>query len=349
MKILYLYAEVMGYTMATIRELAQRGNEVHVVHWDHIKLTSYQASAMPNVVMYKRSELSVEQLLKLSNNIAPSLTVVSGWMDRGYMLVSKHLKSRGVPVVVCLDGQWKGTTKQRIAALLGVTGYFSQYYSHAWVAGICQFEYARRLGFEKKKIIYDLLCADLSLFNQAYKDSIENKLIQYPHRLLFVGRFEPIKGLDVLLDAWQQLGTKKNDWELHLIGNGSLRVFLEEIHGVVVKVFMQPGQLLQEVSNAGCLLLPSIGEPWGVVIHEFAAAGLPLIASDVVGAASTFLISGLNGYSFKANDPIALANRMYQIIRKSDQELHAMAVGSHELSQRITPQTSASNLLSVTI
>jgi len=152
MKILYLYAEVMGYTMATIRELAQRGNEVHVVHWDHIKLTSYQASAMPNVVMYKRSELSVEQLLKLSNNIAPSLTVVSGWMDRGYMLVSKHLKSRGVPVVVCLDGQWKGTTKQRIAALLGVTGYFSQYYSHAWVAGICQFEYARRLGFEKKKL-----------------------------------------------------------------------------------------------------------------------------------------------------------------------------------------------------
>jgi len=134
-----------------------------------------------------------------------------------------------------------------------------------------------------------------------------------------------------------------------LIGNGSLRVFLEEIHGVVVKDFMQPGQLLQEVSNAGCLLLPSIGEPWGVVIHEFAAAGLPLIASDVVGAASTFLISGLNGYSFKANDPIALANRMYQIIRKSDQELHAMAVGSHELSQRITPQTSASNLLSVTI
>jgi glycosyltransferase involved in cell wall biosynthesis len=347
MKILYLYAEVMGYTMATIRELAERGNEVHVVHWNHKKLTPYQAPVVTNVIMYNRSELSVKQIKKLAKDITPALTVVSGWMDRGYMRVAKQLRAGSALVVVGFDDQGHGTPKQRIAILLSSAGFFSRFYSHAWVAGLYQFEYACRLGFEKKNIVYDLLSADLRLFNQAYNDSIENKRNIYPRRFLFVGRFEPVKGLDVLLRAWQELGAKKSDWELHLIGNGSLKATLEAFAGVVVKDFMQPEQLMQEVANAGCFLLPSRGEPWGVVVHEFAAAGLPLVLSDAVGAASTFLISGLNGYSFKVNDPVALANRMHQIINMTDQQLHAMAVRSHALSKRITPQTSASNLLSI--
>ncbi len=347
MKILYLYAEVMGYTMATIRELADRGNEVHVVHWDHKKLTPYKAPDIPNVFMYNRSELSVEQLKILVNNISPVLTVVSGWMDSGYMSVAKQLRLDGLAVVVGFDDQWHGKLKQLVAVTLGSFGYFSKFYSHAWVAGLYQFEYARRLGFEKKNIVYDLYSADLHLFNQTYNDSIEAKRYNYPHRFLFVGRFEPVKGLNVMLQAWQKLGSKKGDWELHMIGNGSLKAQLEATAGVVVKDFMQPEQLTQEVAMAGCLLLPSRGEPWGVVVHEFAAAGLPLIVSDVVGAASTFLISGLNGYSFKVDDATALANRICQIINTTDQALHAMAVSSHALSQRITPETSAGNLLSV--
>lgn len=346
MKILYLYAEVMGYTMATIRELAESGNEVHVVHWDHKKLTPYKAPVLHNVFMYSRSKLSVEQIKTLAKNIAPRVTVVSGWMDKGYMSVAKDLRLEGLPVVIGLDSKWHGTLSQLLALILARIGFFSQFYSHAWVAGTYQFEYARRLGF-KKNILYDLYSADLSLFNKAYNDSKEVKQNLYPHRFLFVGRFEPVKGLDVLLQAWKELGPKKGDWVLHLIGNGSLKVKLEATDGVVVKDFMQPDQLLQEVANAGCFLLPSRDEHWGVVVHEFAAAGLPLILSDAVGAGSTFLISSLNGFSFKVDDSKALANRMHQIINMTDQELYAMAVSSNALSQRITPETSAGNLLSL--
>ena len=347
MKILYLYAEVMGYTMATIRELAERGNEVHVVHWDYKKLTPYKPPKLTNVFLYNRSEYSAEQMQELARNLTPAVTVVSGWMDRGYTRVARQLKLDGLPVVLGLDGHWHATLKQWLALTLGWIGYFSQYYSHVWVAGLSQFEYARRLGFEKDSILYDLYSADLHTFNQAYNTSIERKQSHYPHRFLFVGRFEPVKGLDVLLQVWQQLGSKKCDWELHLIGNGTLKSKFEAIDNVVIKDFMQPEQLIQEVANAGCFLLPSRGEPWGVVVLEFAAAGLPLILSDVVGAASTFLITGLNGFIFKVNDRQALASKMCQIMDMTDQELHGMAVSSHMLSQRITPNTSASNLVSV--
>lgn len=347
MKILYLYAEVMGYTMVTIKALVERGAEVHVVHWDHKKLTPYQVPPWPNVHVHKRSEMSVEAMHRLAEGLSPAITVISGWADKGYMAVARRLRSQGQIVVTCFDGQWHGTLRQNVAVVLGRLGYFSRYYSHAWVSGSYQFEYARRLGFEKKTIVYDLYSADLSLFHTAYQGSLQQKQRSYPHRFLFVGRFEPIKGLDTLLKAWQALTDDRRDWELHFVGNGSLKTSLQATPGVVVKDFMQPERLMKEVAHAGCFVLPSRGEPWGVVVHEFAAAGLPLIVSDVVGAASTFLIPGLNGFNFKAGDPQMLARRMHQIITMTDHELHAMAVSSHELSQRITPTTSAGNLLSV--
>jgi len=347
MKILYLYAEVMGYTIATIRELAERGNEVHVVHWNHKKLTPYIAPALPNVYMYNRSELNAKQLKGLVDIIKPAVTVVSGWMDGAYMSVVRHLRQQGKHVVVGLDGQWHGRLRQWLALIFGKVGFFSLYFSHAWVAGAYQYEYARKLGFSKKNIIFDLYSSDTLLFNQAYEDSLKNKERKYPHRFLFVGRLESIKGLDILDQAWHLLGDEKADWTLHLIGNGNFKARLKNSGDVVVKDFMQPEQLIKEVGNAGCFLLPSRGEPWGVVVHEFTAAGLPLITSDVVGSASIFLISGLNGFSFKANDAVDLAKRMRQIINMSDQQLLDMAVSSHNLSSRISIKTSASHLLSI--
>lgn len=347
MRILYLYAEVMGYTIATIRALAERGAEVHVVYWDHKKLTPYQAPEVQNVYFYARSEMSVDAMNRLASEISPMITVMSGWMDKGYLSVAKRLRAKGIPVIACFDDQWHGTLRQRFASFLGAAGYFSRLFSHAWVSGIHQYEYAKRLGFNKKHIVFDLYSADTALFNKAYYSSVKLKKINYPHRFLFVGRLEPIKGLDVLIQAWEALGEERRDWELHLVGNGSLRTQLESKSSVVTKDFMQPELLMNEIANAGCFVLPSRREPWGVVVHEFAAAGLPLIISDVVGAATSFLIHGMNGFSFKATNPDSLARRMLQIISMNDGELLRMAINSNKLSQKITTETSAANLLSI--
>ncbi len=349
MKILYLYAEVMGYTISTINQLAVKGHEVHVIHWDHKKLTPYMIQAFPNVFFYNRSELNFEQLTSLSKEIFPTITVISGWMDVHYMRLAKYLRREGHTVVIGLDSQWHGSIKQCLMSTLARCGFFSKFYSHAWVSGIYQFEYARKLGFSKNKILYDILSADLSLFNQAFVDNVDRKTSSYPHRFLYVGRFESVKGLDTLLQAWKILESGRADWELHLVGDGKLKSELVASDGVIVKDFMQPEQLVKEAANAGCFLLPSRFEPWGVVLHEFAAAGLPLITSDVVGSASTFLISGLNGFIFKSNDSEALANRMQKIINMSDEQLLQMAMQSNALSQRITPETSACNLISLAL
>lgn len=347
MKILYLYAEVMGYTMATIKELSVQGAEVHVVHWDKDKLTPYKMTDYLNVNPYPRSGHSLASLRALAQKVEPDITVVSGWQDKTYLGVALWLRKQGKVVVCGFDDQWHGTLKQYLAAVLGLSRYFTRYFSHAWVAGVYQYEYARKLGFRKQEIIFDLYSADLTLFHRAYQKSLARKTSAYPHRFLFVGRFEPIKGLDTLLGAWQQLTDHCGDWELHLIGNGSLKDQLAATPGVVVKDFMQPDKLVNEISETGCFILPSRGEPWGVVVHEFAAAGLPLIVSDVVGATTSFLVPGMNGFHFNANDISGLASAMKQIIRTADIELANMGHASNLLSTRITPETSAKYLLSL--
>ena len=62
-KILYLYAEVMGYTLATIKKLVEHGAEVHVIGWDDGKITPYQLPNIPNVHFYNRSEISFDSAL----------------------------------------------------------------------------------------------------------------------------------------------------------------------------------------------------------------------------------------------------------------------------------------------
>lgn len=346
MKVLYLHAEVMGYTMATIRALVDRGVEVHIVHWDHRKLTPYTAPELPGVFLYNRSEMSVADMQQLANRVAPALTVVCGWMDRGYLHVVRSLRARGGIVLTGFDDQWFGTFRQRGAAQLARFGVFSRYFSHAWVSGAYQFEFARRLGFEKERIVFDLLAADLGLFEASFRAAAAGRARSYPHSFWYVGRLEPIKGLDTLISAWSGLGARKRDWTLRLAGDGSLAARMASIPGVVVRGFMEPNQLAHELAGAGCFILPSRAEPWGVVMHECAAAGLPLISSDVVGAASAFLIPGWNGYSFRVNDAADLAKRMSMIVEAPDTDLAVMGERSHHLAQRITPATSAASLLS---
>lgn len=119
MKILYLYAEVMGYTMATIKELVKHGNEVHVICWVDKKKTSYQTAAMSGVTFYARESYTSNELHSLTASINPSITVVSGWMDQGYLSVAAGLRRQRKIVVCGLDSQWNRSVRQMLSSTLG--------------------------------------------------------------------------------------------------------------------------------------------------------------------------------------------------------------------------------------
>ena len=111
---------------------------------------------------------------------------------------------------------------------------------------------------------------------------------------------------------------------------------------------MQGPELAKDCSNWVVFCLPSIYEPWGVVIHEFTMSGIPVLCSDKVGAADSLVVDNYNGYVFKSGDKQQLKQAIIKFMSKSDKELFAMGERGYALSKMHSPVISAYSFLSVT-
>jgi glycosyltransferase involved in cell wall biosynthesis len=131
-------------------------------------------------------------------------------------------------------------------------------------------------------------------------------------RLLFVGRREREKGLDVLLEAWRRAGLGPGA-ELVVAGEGPLR---PDGPGVRALGAVPRDELPELYASADALALPSVRtatflEPWGLVVNEAMRQGTPAIASDAVGAVAGGLVrDGRNGLVAPAGDAAVLATRI---------------------------------------
>jgi glycosyltransferase involved in cell wall biosynthesis len=139
-------------------------------------------------------------------------------------------------------------------------------------------------------------------------------------KFLFVGRPAREKGVSVLIDAWRLAELRAPDAALVLVGGGaenaSLAALGQRREGDAAIVSLGPldPRQLREVYAAGdVLVVPSIAtrmfrEPWGLVVNEAMNRGLPVIASDAVGASAGGLVcDGRNGLVVPTGNSAALA------------------------------------------
>ncbi len=142
--------------------------------------------------------------------------------------------------------------------------------------------------------------------------------------ILYFGRLEASKGLQYLLEAFILVaGTTV----LVIAGDGSQRQALERTAielGLKDRVrfagYVPPDEALPYYAMAEALVLPSVStkngkEPWGLVVNEAMNQGVPVIATEVVGAAAGGLVqNGENGFIVPERDPAALADAMHEIL-----------------------------------
>lgn len=319
--------------------------KVHVISWDKNKLKPYTPPHIDNVFFTKRSTYNRKTLLDYCLDIKPDIVYVSGWMDKDYLYATKRLKKIGVPVVAGFDDIWTGSLRQKIGSFVFPVLY-KKYFSHAWVAGAFQFEFAKKLGFKNDEIIFDLLTANTNSFTTYLN---ENKS-SISANFLYVGNFRKVKGTDILIDAFKIYREKyMGKWGLTCVGNGDLEKELRQNSEVIIYPFSNEEKLKEIAENSDVFILPSRHDQWGVVVHEFTALGKPLILSENVGAKSTFFINGFNGFLFRNNSVEDLAKKMLEISNLPVERLNQMSRNSLLLSKKINVETSAANFISLII
>jgi glycosyltransferase involved in cell wall biosynthesis len=143
--------------------------------------------------------------------------------------------------------------------------------------------------------------------------------------VVYVGQFEERKGIEFLLDAFAMLRNEGVAARLRLIGNGSMedeiRVRTAASDAIEIVGHVPQERLPAQLARARCLVLPSITtdldrEPWGLVCNEAMHAGLPVVASDAVGAAVGGLVRDRwNGFVVPERDSHSLASALRRLVQ----------------------------------
>lgn len=336
--ILFLLSEVHNYHISLIDEIITSYNyKLVVVYKDKDNKTPYKPPQLQDVIFKGKSEfVSYNDFKDFVLNVNPILVRTSGWVDKDYLKVSKKLKKLGAASVVVSDTQWKNTIKQTLGAIL-YGRYIRSCFSKMMVAGPYQFEYARRLGFSKKNILFSNLSANTKIYSRSEPS------LKFEKKLIYVGNLEKVKGTHLLLQSWSSINNKKG-WSLELIGKGT---YFQKLNSsdVQFRGYLDSAEIKKAMETAAFFILPSVSEQWGVVMHEACLSGVPILCSDEVGSIPLFLINGYNGFTFKTNDVNDLVKSIEKIIDLSDEELIRMRHNSLSLSRRITTPISAASLM----
>lgn len=336
MRIAILFSELSGYTLASWRALIEEHDvELLVYHFAVSPAAPFEFGDL-NWIHHRhlRAEASESEILQRVREFRPQGVYVCGWMDRGYLRVTRHLKDDGIPIVAGLDAQWKGTMRQWGGVLI------SPWFLHPsidilWAAGDRQVEFARRLGFTGPDCWNGYYTCDWDRFARPTASPFPPSEPAF----VFVGRYIERKGLGCLLKAYRNYRQQaQNPWKLICAGAGPLQEAVEQEPGVENVGFVQPADLPRLFhERATVFVLPSVKEPWGVVVHEAATSGLPLICSQACGSGDQFIRPGQNGWVFQTNDTTDLCQKLLEVSSLPPATLKEFAETSHTLSQTSTP------------
>lgn len=126
--------------------------------------------------------------------------------------------------------------------------------------------------------------------------------------LLYSGRLAPEKRVDLLIAAFTRIAPTRPNWRLMIVGDGVLRNDLQRQvpdslrSHIIWTGFLDGAEPAVAYHAADALVLPSDRDAWALVVQEAMAAGLTVVASDVVGAAREMVSDNWSGRIFSAGD-----------------------------------------------
>jgi 1,2-diacylglycerol 3-alpha-glucosyltransferase len=231
---------------------------------------------------------------------------------------------------------WKEAAKRRVIRSL---------FDAAVAGGRRHVAYLEELQFPESRIgrFYDVV--DNEFFRngvaRARSEQSRAELAAPDRYFLYVGRLSAEKNLEALIRCFAQVRRRGSDSSLVLAGDGPFRGHLEDQvgeagleHWVRFAGLKSTAELLPYYAFAEAVVLPSRQEPWGLVVNEAMAAGLPVIVSNRCGCAGDLVEHGINGFLFEPDREEELTDALCLADRASPAERESMGRRSEEIISR---------------
>ena len=349
-RVLILWSHLPHYLAACIRVLLGKYRaQVFLVvgrtdaQANHVPLQAFANFTYVDISAHGGS--SEAELIRRVRDFAPAL-VIAGCPKWGILTrIAKAAKAQGALVVRTVDHYWRGSWHDYASAVLCRFGLIYGFCDGVWVPGSLGRRYARKLGFSDSRIFEGVYTCDSELFREVgLKRFGPEPRRAWPRVFLFVGQYIERKNLGTLLRAYSLYrDSVSRPWELWCAGQGPLKEQLQGRQSVRDCGYQDATGCAELMSQAGAFVLPSWSDHWGVVIHEAACAGLPILASRTCGATAHLVRDGYNGHSFAPQDAERLC-RLMQLV--SDEEQAAvMGQNSLKMSYQFDPSLWAEMLL----
>jgi glycosyltransferase involved in cell wall biosynthesis len=223
----------------------------------------------------------------------------------------------------------------------------------ALVGGRLHAAYLASLGYPSDRIEIGYDVVDNQHFNRAVP-SFTGRCAGVCEKRYFLAntRFLERKGIDALLRAYACYRTLEARqpqngvcWHLVISGSGEMERPWKELARELQVAdtvhwpgFLQYQDLPSVYRSAGVFVHPARQEPWGLVVNEAAAAGLPLIVGRRVGAACEFVRDGENGFLVDPDDIEFLTNLLVRTTRMTDAERTSMGEASQRIAAHFGPE-----------
>ncbi|MDX2225942.1 MAG: glycosyltransferase [Verrucomicrobiae bacterium] len=253
--------------------------------------------------------------------------------------------------------------KARYLLLEKIKSQYINRFDAAFCGGFLHRDYLLELGMESERIFdrYDVVD------NEYFSSSVERikeagfsrNDLGLPEKLspfiLASSRLIERKNIMRLLDAYREFRQRHpGGWPLVILGDGPQmaeirdRIENRQIPDVILPGFRQIDQLPEYYARAELFVHPAESEPWGLVVNEAMASGLPILASKRLGCSSDLVREGINGWKFdpyNTSDMVSVLCRAYE----SRSLLAHMGSASQHMIGRYTPDHFAENLLNASL
>lgn len=302
-----VFEELSRRTCVALRVFyAARGHDD--VAWEAAKSSpfEYDRAFLPNLTPRRLRRLPLLGYANLGlarqlDEFQPDYLIVYGYNQLVHWLAFHWARAHGVPFALRSDSNvyldQNGALQSRIRRRLlrGVVARAAA----VLTVGTANELYWRRYGASDHQIFRAPYAIDNDRVARLVGDASLRDDARV--RLLYAGRLIERKGVDVLLGAFEEICEACN-LSLTIVGDGPERRRLASMQSPRARARTRwLGKLsneaaVQAMGNADLFILPSRYEPWGLVVNEAMAAGLPVIAHRHCGAAIDLIEHGRTGW-----------------------------------------------------